>query len=88
MPHTHKYKRVKIGRKKDYVVYACQLNCSHYVTPEFIVGRVTICFRCGKEFELTKSLLKVKPTCKDCIKNKIKKTEPKATDAIFKVLGI
>jgi hypothetical protein len=89
--HTHKYKRVDIGRDKPYIVYQCQLNCSHYLTPVLIIGKQCVCWRqgpnCLKEFELKKSNLKVKPTCANCKKIQETAKEKKETDAVFKSLG-
>ena len=84
--HIHKYKKVKIGRNKDYVVWQCQLNCSHYQRQEFLPGKITICWRCGKEFELTKALIKAKPTCRGCIQTK--NTVKTPDDAVSRILGL
>lgn len=82
--HTHKYKKVRLKANKKFEVWACQLNCSHYLQKEFLPGKLSICWKCLKEFELTKSLIKAKPTCKEC---KITK-EVKPVDSILKSLGI
>ena len=80
----HKYKRKRIGKDKDYIVYACVLpNCNHYITPELLEGKEFLCWRCGKANlagVLTRNL--AKPHCKACTKSKkeetLIKTEPKS----------
>lgn len=84
---THKYKRIDIGVNKTYIVYACQLNCSHYVIPAQVVGKLTLCWKCLKPFELKKSNLKVKPTCQDCKSIRESKKQQEESDGIMKVLG-
>lgn len=84
---THKYKRTNIGVNKDYIVYKCVLNCNHYLTPPNVIGKLTLCWRCMKEFELKKSNLKVKPTCPECKVMREKPEEVTQSDSIMKVLG-
>jgi len=85
--HIHKYKRRKIGRAKDYIVYACVLpNCRHYLSPEHLEGKQFICWRCGNPtLAGVTTKLVAKPHCKECTKGKNKKKEePKSN---FKMDG-
>lgn len=73
--HTHRYVRA-VGRiteeNKDsgfIGYYKCgDPNCSHYTKAELILGKKSICNRCGAEFILPIALrnLTNKPHCKDC----------------------
>lgn len=79
--HTHRYVRA-VGRltedNKDsgfIGYYKCaDPACSHYNKAELILGKKSICNRCGKEFVLPLALraLTNKPHCKDCTKKKAK----------------
>ena len=62
---AHQYRRVRMGKGKDYVVYRCILpGCSHYINKELAPGRESICWECGKTFFMTtRSLQQAKPTC-------------------------
>lgn len=75
--HIHQYKRVKWGEK---FVYRCILpDCKgHYLTKEFIEGRIGLCPRCKNPFQLTKALIhkKVEPHCADCTIRKVKTEQP------------
>lgn len=64
----HKYYRTKIG--DNYVVYKCGVaGCTHYVPPELLVDRYSICWRCGEEFVITKAAARLaKPHCVACTK--------------------
>lgn len=71
--HIHKYKRKELGRKTSYIVYACMLpNCSHYLRRELMVGKESICWKCGEVFTLTHKNVgtdrQVKPKCPKCMK--------------------
>jgi hypothetical protein len=89
--HIHKYRRIKIGKNKDYVVYKCFLDCPHYITPELVIGRMSICWYCGNEFEMTKASLKLKPTC-GCYKQGTPRIEEideeDESDLLLKNLGL
>src|SRR4051812_24615942 len=69
-PLYHKYIRKKLGKKKDYIVFACQHPaCSHYISADLIVGKLSQCNRCNTPFRMTKTAAKkLKPHCKDCTK--------------------
>jgi len=67
MKHTHKYKRMKIGKEKNYEIFRCfQPGCTHYIAAEHVINRNSICWACNKPFTITYKLIKVKPTCQDC----------------------
>lgn len=65
--HIHKYQRIGLG-KNGYEVYKCQIpGCSHYIQPELVVGRLSLCCRCGTEITMTHSHARlVKPLCLNC----------------------
>lgn len=84
LQHTHKYRRA-IGRQTDknkdsgfINYYKCAFpSCSHYLRAELILGKKSICNRCGKEFVLpmaVRNLTNV-PHCKDCTKKKPLKSQ-------------
>lgn len=65
---VHKYVRVVFPNK---TIWKCGLtNCSHYLVGEMVVGRLTLCNRCGKTmFEMKEAhLLFKKPHCLACTK--------------------
>jgi len=73
--HIHKYQRTTLGYparintgKPTYWVFRCMLaNCPHYVPEALIVGRSSLCHRCGKEFIMTLKESKMKkPHCREC----------------------
>lgn len=70
--HVHKFKKVKLGRGKDYVVYACTLpDCTTYYPSELIVGKRSICWRCGEPFIITANLKNLtKLHCRNCTSEK------------------
>lgn len=93
--HIHKYQRVDIAKTpgKSYPVFKCVLpQCSHYITPELVVGKETICWRCDEVFLLTVDLARlVRPHCKDCTRTeganqKIK--DPQILEAILHGLNL
>jgi hypothetical protein len=70
--HVHRYERVDIGVNKKYEVYKCTLpDCPHYISEALVVGRKSICWRCGNVFTIQKNLLFKKPHCSDCIERKV-----------------
>ena len=79
--HVHRYVRA-VGRltedNKDsgfIGYYKCNdPECSHYTKAELILGKKSICNRCGAEFILPLALraLTNRPHCKDCTKKKTK----------------
>lgn len=67
--HIHQYSRVDIGKKKEFLVYKCKLpNCPHYLPPELVVGKVSVCPFCDLPFVVQQSDLRlVTPHCETCI---------------------
>ena len=82
---AHKYRRVKMGREKDYIVYRCDLpSCPHYVPKYLAVGRESICWKCGKTFILNgKNLTQAKPTC-GCLSFRQERLAGMDIDALLK----
>lgn len=79
MNHTHKYIKRKIG-SKGYKIYACGFpGCTHTIPYQDkvygglsnIVGRRSICWRCGIEFIITNPRL-TKQHCVNCTKGRNK----------------
>ena len=66
--HLHRYKRVALGKKKDYVVMKCQEPaCSHHVPIALAEGKLCACNRCRGPMILDKAAIQlVKPHCDDC----------------------
>lgn len=62
--HTHKYHQI------DSIWHCGFGNCTHFMPLNVagnVVGKLSICWRCEKEFELTPNLMKkVKPVCAEC----------------------
>jgi len=52
--HVHKYMRVKLGKKKDFIVFKCMIpGCTHYLQRDLVVGRESICWVCGELMTLS-----------------------------------
>lgn len=62
LKHVHIYVRYKRG------LYKCNdPHCTHFADREFLVGKATLCSKCGSEFVLTREDLKRKaPLCLNC----------------------
>lgn len=89
MKHTHRYERVDIGVNKEYIVYRCSLpDCHHYLPETLVVGKKTICWRCGAEFILTRNLLFKKPHCENCIERKIDDATKERVDKLLSEFAI
>lgn len=86
--HTHKYKRVDIGKDSPHWVMKCiEDNCSHYVHMKsklscpMLRGNIAKCNRCGERFELNRRALRMEfPCCENCVKRKNKTELEKAAD--------
>lgn len=67
--HIHKLKRVKY--KTGNTVFFCTLDCPFKVSSSLVLGKKTICWRCGESFSMNEySLRLVKPHCESCHKSK------------------
>lgn len=68
MIHIHKYFLAKLGKKRDYHIYACALpNCPHRIEKALSSNRESICWKCGEKFMLYKAKYdRVKPICMKC----------------------
>lgn len=95
--HTgpHKYQRIqwrsRQAKGEPYVIFKCMLpGCTHYVPRDLVVGNETICWRCGKIFQMayTHTYLK-KPHCIACTKGKEGEAVPldDVTANLDKILG-
>ena len=66
-PHIHMYEKVKWGANKTVVWKCCLVECRHYLHVEFILGKKSLCFKCGQPFLMTYTkLLRNRPKCDDC----------------------
>lgn len=65
--HTHKYERVRLGAS-GYIVFKCTVpDCPHFINKKLVVGKKTICWRCGHEAVMTKQMAEFKkPHCRQC----------------------
>src|SRR6266498_1358996 len=72
----HKYKRIKWksreGSGEPYIIFKCMLQgCTHYVPRDVVIGNETLCWKCGKAFQMTPaSVYLAKPHCLSCTKGK------------------
>lgn len=88
----HMYKRYSVGAKK-WVIYRCMLpNCTHHVLPQMLVGRLSICYRCGEDFTCgEKDLNRAQPHCEPCtnpdLSPKGRKRVKVNTEAVSSILG-
>lgn len=74
--HTHKFMRVKLGRK-GYEVFKCMVpDCPTYIRKELVVGRQTICWRCGIVLIMNQwhATMK-KPHCRTCTRPYVRAEE-------------
>jgi hypothetical protein len=80
--HTHKYEKKDVGKvDKEVIVYACALpGCTHYLRPELLNNKFSICWKCGETFIIRrdKNGFMKKPWCDECRESlKKNKLEPK-----------
>lgn len=69
----HKYQRIKWNSRSSgepYFIFKCMLKgCTHYVPKDLVVGNESLCWKCGKEFQMTRaSTYLKKPHCPACTK--------------------
>ena len=70
---AHKYLRIRSGpRANNEFKFRCVLpDCSHYVTQDFIVGKISVGWRCDTEFVIDqKAAMLKKPHCRKCTKSR------------------
>lgn len=88
----HKYEKRDIGINKKYLVQACALNCTHYLTIKASVGKASICWKCEKPFVLTKASSRLsKPRCLSCKerrKPELKNVDKTALQDILAKMGL
>lgn len=72
--HLHRYRKLKMGKNKDYIVYACQdPGCKHYISSSLVVGKVARCFYCKEAFVIDREQVRkgqLKLRCNACKKGK------------------
>lgn len=66
--HIHRYIRRTLTPRSTTLIYACiEPGCSHYVYPNHLVGKISLCNKCREPFVITPKLaLLAKPHCKAC----------------------
>ena len=80
--HVHKYRRTTLGMKKWKIFRCIKPGCSHYIDAGLIIGKISVCPRCGDPFIIDKSLsLLALPHCHECTVKK-KLPDRKITDFI------
>lgn len=88
IPHLHRYKRVDLARNpgKEYLVYRCTKPlCSHYVSVDLALGKLSECNRCGEPMIMDKVAVTLAlPHCLSCTKRK--DTNEATVDAIAEFL--
>lgn len=53
--HYHRYRKVKMGKNDSYIVYACaEPECSHYIRPELLIGKLAQCYHCRSLFTVSR----------------------------------
>lgn len=65
--HIHKYQKFKWG-KNETIIWRCMVpGCPHYVSNEMILGRKSLCHKCGDVFVMTQDKMRrKKPKCDKC----------------------
>ena len=78
---THQYKKILQNPSKR-EIYRC-MNCSHYITPEFLLGRQSICWGCHTPFTIDPYASERKfPKCENC-RNKVTPLSKKSEAALL-----
>jgi len=72
--HIHRFTKVNIGKKKDYVVFKCNKpECSYYIPYVLAKNRACECNRCAELMLLDARSMKLKkPHCLNCVERKEK----------------
>lgn len=81
--HIHKYMRVELG-DKGFTVFKCMWpNCKHYLRTELVVGRASVCWKCGDEMILnTANMVNKKPHHPWCTRQYTRRTEQLSTTSL------
>jgi hypothetical protein len=82
----HKYRRATLGKS---TIYNCIIpGCSHYLYPERVVNRISLCNKCEKEFVMPSrvGLLRSIPICPDC--SNVDVLDPAIEQTIDKLLKV
>lgn len=67
--HVHKLKRVTYDNNDK--IYFCVDDCTFKINSRLVLGKKTICNRCGREFKIDEiSARQAKPHCRACDKKK------------------
>lgn len=92
--HVHKYQKRKLGKNKDYVVFACALpNCRHYIAPQLAIGKASLCNKCGEIFLITAEMARpgreqLKPHCDSCTRGRKVKVPSSIIDEFMRNMGL
>lgn len=80
--HIHKVKRQRF--KSGNHMYFCTLpDCYWKINPALFLGKTTICWRCGEEFNMNEySLRLARPHCEKCHKTKSEDKEEATINAL------
>ena len=71
LKHTHQYQKMPYGSKGHEIFKCMTAGCSHFMPQkELAIGRMHICWGCGKEMQITQEhMSKKRPKCDYCIEN-------------------
>lgn len=79
--HTHTYKRYT---KKYYM--CAHPECTHLLPKKMLVGKLSCCNKCGKEFKLTSDdLRRAYPVCLNCSNTKAAKKHQQIRELTEKI---
>ena len=89
LKHVHRYEKTTLGRNK-WPIHRCNLpDCNHYVASELVIGKFSICHRCGEKFIISKPVSRLaKPHCMKCIERKVKPEVKQLVDKMFNDLNL
>lgn len=89
--HIHRYYRphaklLSPSAKTKTQTWHCGFsNCSHYMGKVYIVGKESVCWRCGEILILTPDRLRVrKPYCRNCEVIAKERRNPKPAEDVLK----
>lgn len=87
---VHKYYRTEFSNSGT-TIYRCGLpGCPHFVYEPLVIGRFSVCWRCGNDFIINKKTIRNRKLhCEECTKGKeqVRKDVPKLIDEFIKGLG-